>query len=138
MNKTSLSLHSKKKKSDKKIPFHFDDKGRRVFDFKKQRNTMMISQKEKEDINNMKKEQKQLREEMKKSNLNIENAAFKCQICELTFTDSLGYKDHLNGKKHNMVVGNSLTIKVSTVESVREKMLSKKREREELKQKCSK
>lgn len=128
-------VHNNKKKVDKKIPFHYDDKGRRVFDFKNQSNEMVINQKKKDDINNMKKEQKQLREEMKKSNLNIENAVFKCDICELTFTDSLGYKDHLNGKKHNMAVGNSLIIKSSCAESVRERLLSKKRERDENKQK---
>ena len=48
----------------------------------------------------------------------------------MIFTDNIAYKNHLNGKKHNAVIGNDMKVKQSTVESVRERLLMKKRERE--------
>ena len=40
------------------------------------------------------------------------------------------YKNHLNRKKHNAIIGNDMKVKQSTIESVRERLLMKKRERE--------
>ena len=120
--KFSNPQNKKKAKNLKKksVPFHYDDKGRRIFDFPKS------------EIQLKKKEQIQSREENLTKNLC--SSQFKCEKCDLVFTDNLAYKDHLNGKKHNMKIGNDMIVKQSTVESIREKLLAKKREREIKKQ----
>ena len=103
-----------KKKSTKKIAFHLDDKGRRIFDFSQ------IQLEKREQIKN--------RKEKLKQNLAFETATFKCEKCQLTFTDNISYQEHLNGKSHNAKV--HLQVKEATVESIKEKLLEKKRERD--------
>ncbi len=103
-----------KKKSNKKIAFHLDDKGRRIFDFSQ------IQLEKREQIKN--------RKEKLKQNLVFETATFRCEKCQLTFTDNISYQEHLNGKSHNAKV--HLQVKEATVESIKEKLLEKKRERD--------
>ena len=110
---------SKNKIKSSLIPFHYDDKGRRVFDFSK---TMLIETKKEQD--------KVRRENLVKNTISSE---FKCEKCDMVFTDNIALKNHLNGKKHNANVGNDMKVKQSTVESVRERLLMKKREREKQK-----
>lgn len=112
------------------VKYHLDDKGRRVFDFKDQDELKMI------EIN--KKEHQKLRNEYKLKNLNSETSKFKCENCNLVFTDSDSYKDHLNGKLHNMIIGNTLNVKNASLEKVKQKLLNKKRERDLLKHKDKK
>lgn len=114
MERKNKKLQNIKKTSA--IPFHLDDKGRRVFDFSK---TMIIESKKEQD--------KVRRENLVKNTIDSE---FKCEKCDMIFTDNIAYKNHLNGKKHNAVIGNDMKVKQSTVESVRERLLMKKRERE--------
>ena len=106
-----------KKKSTKKIAFHLDDKGRRIFDFSQ--------------IQLEKREQIKQRKENLKINLAYETATFKCEKCQLTFTDNISYQEHLNGKSHNAKI--HLQVKEATVESIKEKLLEKKRERDKQK-----
>lgn len=108
--------NKKQKNKPSAIPFHLDDKGRRVFDFSK---TMIIETKKEQD--------KVRRENLAK---NTTSSEFKCEKCDMIFTDNIALKNHLNGKKHNAVIGNDMKVKQSTVESVRERLLMKKRERE--------
>ena len=103
-----------KKKANKKIAFHLVDKGRRIFDFSQ------IQLEKREQIKN--------RKEKLKQNLVFETATFRCEKCQLTFTDNISYQEHLNGKSHNSKV--HLQVKEATVESIKEKLLEKKRERD--------
>ena len=103
-----------KKKANKKIAFHLDDKGRRIFFF------FQIQLEKREQIKN--------RKEKLKQNLVFETATFRCEKCQLTFTDNISYQEHLNGKSHNSKV--HLQVKEATVESIKEKLLEKKRERD--------
>ena len=119
---------NKDKKQKQQHNAHFkikyDDKGRRIFQFNKNNNTNNESneQTNKETL-------KQKREENLHKNLNPSTSKFKCEICELIFTDNLAYKDHLNGKKHNLKIRNDMKIKQSSIQTIREKLLSKKRPR---------
>ena len=36
---------------------------------------------------------------------------FYCEVCDVTFNDSLSLVDHLNGKKHNRVLGMNMKVK---------------------------
>ena len=75
-----------------------------------------------------KREQIKNRKEKLKQNLVFETATFRCEKCQLTFTDNISYQEHLNGKSHNSKV--HLQVKEATVESIKEKLLEKKRERD--------
>lgn len=48
--------------------------------------------------------------------------AFYCKICEIGFNDSGSYMDHLNGRKHNRVLGMNMKVKKSSVSDI-EKVL---------------
>ena len=118
-NNNHKKKNKEKKLSTQSLPYYLDDKGRRKFDFSKVQ------------VNTVKSEIMKKREDNLNKNLNVEISTFKCEKCNLTFTDNIALKNHLNGKKHNFVIGNDLKVKQSTVESVREKLLSKKRGKEQ-------
>ena len=102
-----------------RIPFHLDDKGRRVFDLDK-----------------IKKE-KELQEERRKENskkIKI-NATLVCNHCGLAFTDNMAYQEHINSKQHNKIVGHTMNVKEVTVNTIKEKLLKLKQQREEMKEK---
>ena len=102
-----------------RIPFHLDDKGRRVFDLDK-----------------IKKE-KELQEERRKENskkIKI-NATLVCNHCGLAFTDNMAYQEHINSKQHNKIVGHTMNVKEVTVNTIKEKLLKIKQQREEMKEK---
>ena len=102
-----------------KIPYHLDDKGRRVFDLDK--------------IKKVKEEQELRRKE---NNKKIKfNATLVCKVCGISFTDNMAYQEHMNSKQHNKMVGNTMNIKEVTVNTIKEKLLKLKKEREELKEK---
>lgn len=49
-------------------------------------------------------------------------AGFYCQVCDLTFKDSLDYTDHLNSKQHLYASGQKETVRRATLEEVRERL----------------
>ena len=109
----------KPNKEKSRIPFHLDDKGRRVFDLDK-----------------IKKE-KELQEERRKENskkIKI-NATLVCNHCGLAFTDNMAYQEHINSKQHNKIVGHTMNVKEVTVNTIKEKLLKLKQQREEMKEK---
>ena len=117
-----------KKKKDKevkaktiksKIPFHYDDKGRRVFDLDK-----------------FKKEKEEQEERRKENNKKIKiNATLICKHCGMAFTDNMAFQEHMNSKQHNKIVGNTMIVKEVTVNTIKEKLQKLKRQREEIKEK---
>ena len=102
-----------------KIPYHLDDKGRRVFDLDK--------------IQKEKKEQEERRKELNKM-IKL-NATLVCSNCGVAFTDNMAYQEHMNSKQHNKVVGNSMNVKEVTVDTIKEKLKKLKKQREEMKEK---
>ena len=102
-----------------KIPFHLDDKGRRIFDLDK--------------IQKEKKEQEERRKELNKQ-IKL-NATLVCTNCGVAFTDNMAYQEHMNSKQHNKVVGNSMNVKEVTVDTIKEKLMKLKKQREEIKEK---
>ena len=102
-----------------RIPFHLDDKGRRVFDLDK--------------IQKEKKEQEERRKELNKQ-IKL-NATLVCSYCGVAFTDNMSYQEHMNSKQHNKVIGNSMNVKEVTVNTIKEKLLKLKKQREEMKEK---
>ena len=101
------------------IPYHLDDKGRRVFDLDK--------------IQKEKKEQEERRKELNKQ-IKL-NATLVCTNCGVAFTDNMAYQEHMNSKQHNKIVGNSMNIKEVTVNTIKEKLMKLKKQREEMKEK---
>ena len=102
-----------------KIPYHLDDKGRRVFDLDK--------------IKKVKEEQEERRKENNKK-IKI-NATLVCKHCGMAFTDNMAYQEHMNSKQHNKIVGNTMNVKEVTVNTIKEKLLKLKKQREEMKEK---
>ncbi|OMH78630.1 Zinc finger matrin-type protein 2 [Zancudomyces culisetae] len=47
---------------------------------------------------------------------------FYCKVCDCTIKDSIGYLDHINGKKHHQNMNMSLKIKRDTLDDVKEKL----------------
>ena len=102
-----------------RIPFHLDDKGRRVFDLDK-----------------IQKEKKEQEERRKEQNKQIKlNATLVCSNCGVAFTDNMAYQEHMNSKQHNKVIGNSMNVKEVTVNTIKEKLMKLKKQREEMKEK---
>ena len=106
-------------KTTTRIPFHLDDKGRRVFDLDK-----------------FKKEKLEQEQRRKENNKKIKiNATLVCNYCGLAFTDNMSYQEHINSKQHNKIVGNNMNIKEVTVNTIKEKLLKLRQQREEMKEK---
>ena len=61
------------------------------------------------------------------------NATLVCKVCGISFTDNMAYQEHMNSKQHNKMVGNTMNIKEVTVNTIKEKLLKLKKEREEMK-----
>ena len=115
--KKEMKINSNKIKS--KIPYHLDDKGRRVFDLDK-----------------IKKEKEEQEERRKENNKKIKiNATLVCKQCGMAFTDNMAYQEHMNSKQHNKIVGNTMNVKEVTVNTIKEKLLKLKQEREQMKEK---
>ena len=110
---------AKTTKTTSRIPFHLDDKGRRVFDLDK-----------------FKKEKQEQEQRRKENNKKIKiNATLVCNYCGLAFTDNMSYQEHINSKQHNKIVGNNMNIKEVTVNTIKEKLLKLRQQREEMKEK---
>jgi U4/U6.U5 tri-snRNP component SNU23 len=52
---------------------------------------------------------------------------FYCKTCDATLYDNTAYIDHLNGKRHNKLLGMSLRVEKVELSKVKEKLLSLKR-----------
>lgn len=50
---------------------------------------------------------------------------FHCDVCELTFNDSLSLVDHQNGKKHNRMLGMNMKVERVSVNDVLQKLKEK-------------
>ena len=125
-----------------KIKFHLDDKGRRIFDFSSfnnnnNNNNIIITNDDniitRDSLLKEKKIQKQKR--LENLNINLLNSKFKCENCDLHFTDNISLQEHLNSKNHNKLVGNELKIKETNINNIKIKLLNKKHERENIKSK---
>ena len=49
-------------------------------------------------------------------------AIFKCKVCDVDFNDSISYADHLNGKKHNRILGMNMKVERVTAKKIRDKL----------------
>jgi U4/U6.U5 tri-snRNP component SNU23 len=58
---------------------------------------------------------------------------FYCKTCDVSLFDNTAYIEHLNGKKHNKLLGMSLRVEKVDVDKVREKLLSLKRKAPDVK-----
>jgi U4/U6.U5 tri-snRNP component SNU23 len=47
---------------------------------------------------------------------------FHCKVCDVTFNDSLSYVDHLNGKRHNRVLGMNLKVERVGADKIKDKL----------------
>jgi U4/U6.U5 tri-snRNP component SNU23 len=47
---------------------------------------------------------------------------FECEVCEVTFNDSITYMDHLNGKRHNRLLGMNMKVEKVSTERVLKKL----------------
>ena len=109
-----------------RIPFHLDDKGRRVLDLDK------IKKEKEEQEERRKKKEERRKESNKKMKI---NATLMCNHCGLAFTDNMSYQEYINSKHHNKIVGNTINIKEVTMNKIKEKLLKLRQHREELKEK---
>ena len=118
-NKKEVKTNKITNKIKPKIPYHLDDKGRRVFDLDK-----------------IKKEKEEQEERRKENNKKIKiNATLVCNHCGMAFTDNMAYQEHMNSKQHNKIVGNTMNVKEVTVNTIKTKLLKLKQQREEMKEK---
>ena len=46
-----------------------------------------------------------------------------CNVCEIDFNDSLSYVDHLNGKRHNRILGMNMKVETITVDRIEQKLM---------------
>ncbi|KAI9599145.1 hypothetical protein BDF19DRAFT_419448 [Syncephalis fuscata] len=54
---------------------------------------------------------------------------FYCEACDCTLKDSISYLDHINGKKHQISIGQIMGVERSTLEQVRARLAALKRKK---------
>lgn len=47
---------------------------------------------------------------------------FFCAVCDVDFNDSHSYVDHLNGRRHNRILGMNMKVEAATADKVRDKL----------------
>ncbi|TNV85083.1 hypothetical protein FGO68_gene8458 [Halteria grandinella] len=57
-------------------------------------------------------------------------SVFFCKTCKVQLKDSNAWYDHINGKKHNQMLGMSMVVERVTVDRVKEKLAGLKRKQE--------
>eukprot|EP01133_Synstelium_polycarpum_P013689 gene13689-16127_t len=57
-----------------------------------------------------------------------QQGGFYCDLCECMMKDSVAWLDHVNGKKHNRLQGNSMRVAKSSLDQVRDRLKAKKEE----------
>lgn len=61
------------------------------------------------------------------------SGGFHCSLCDIVVKNDLLYLDHVNGRRHQKLLGRSLKTRRATLQMVRYKLRSKKKELEESK-----
>jgi Zinc-finger double-stranded RNA-binding len=56
-------------------------------------------------------------------------SVFFCKVCKVQLKDSNAWYDHINGKKHNQMLGMSMVVERVGVDKVREKLAGLKRQK---------
>lgn len=54
-------------------------------------------------------------------------SVFYCKVCKVQLKDSNAWFDHINGKKHNQMLGMTMVVERVTVDRVKEKLAGLKR-----------
>ena len=54
---------------------------------------------------------------------------FYCKTCKVQLKDSNAYYDHINGKKHNQMLGMSMVVERVGVDKIKEKLAGLKRQK---------
>jgi U4/U6.U5 tri-snRNP component SNU23 len=57
-------------------------------------------------------------------------SAYYCKICNCSLKDNQAYLDHVNGKRHNLMLGMNMKVEKVGVDKVRERLLNLKRQNE--------
>jgi U4/U6.U5 tri-snRNP component SNU23 len=119
-----------------KLKFYFDDKGRKKYDVSSLYKPPIPEEKSKPklptELTYLKpREDKIDLEDIKGKTLVKQSdkplGVFYCKTCDASLFDNAAYIEHLNGKKHNKLLGMSLRVEKVEVNKVREKLLSLKR-----------
>ncbi|KAI8054570.1 hypothetical protein BDF22DRAFT_742504 [Syncephalis plumigaleata] len=58
---------------------------------------------------------------------------FYCEACDCVLKDNISYLDHINGRKHQINMGQIMTVERSTLEQVRARLALLKRKRAQIK-----
>jgi len=61
-----------------------------------------------------------------------ESSVYFCKVCNCSLKDNQAYLDHINGKRHNKMLGVSMKVEKVEVDAVRSKLLSLKRKSDEI------
>ena len=56
-------------------------------------------------------------------------SVFFCKTCKVQLKDSNAWYDHINGKKHNQMLGMSMVVERVSVDRVKEKLAGLKRQK---------
>lgn len=51
-----------------------------------------------------------------------QRGGFFCDTCDCLLRDSISFLDHINGKKHQKLLGMHMVVKKSTVEDIKERL----------------
>ena len=62
----------------------------------------------------------------------VESSFYFCKVCDCSLQDNQAYLDHINGKRHNKMLGVSMKVEKVDVDNVRSKLLSMKRKSDEM------
>ncbi len=61
-----------------------------------------------------------------------ESSIYFCKVCNSSLKDNQAYLDHINGKRHNKMLGVSMKVEKVDVDSVRTKLLNLKRKSDQM------